>query len=81
MDSNARHLIRNFIIELIVYGILITIYFVLVLRNLSPWLTELYHENLTLYAVVALALIVSQSVVLEWITGFLVERLGLERLE
>ena len=81
MDSNARHLIRNFAIELVVYGLLVTIYFILILRSLSPWLTELYNENLTLYAVVALALIVAQSVVLEWITAFLVERLGLERLE
>ncbi len=74
-------MIRNFAIEIILYGILIAIYFFLVLRSLSPWLTTLYDENLSLYAVVALVLIVAQSVVLEWITGFLVERLGLERLE
>lgn len=81
MDSNAKRLIRNFIIELVLYGILVTIYFFLILRNLSTWLTDLFNENLTLYAVVALGLIVVQSVVLEWITAFLVERLGLERLE
>lgn len=81
MDTNTRRLIRNFLIELILYGILVTIYFLLILRNLSPWLTTLYEENLTLYAIVALALIVAQSVVLEWITSFLVERIGLERLE
>jgi hypothetical protein len=81
MKIETRHLIRNFAIEINVYGILIAIYFFLVLRSLSPWLTTLYDENLTLYAVAALLLIVAQSVVLEWITGFLVERLGLERLE
>lgn len=81
MEINTRHLIRNFAIEIILYGILVAIYFFLVLRTLSPWLTTLYDENLTLYAVVALLLIVAQSVVLEWITAFLVERLGLERLE
>ncbi|GMQ78003.1 MAG: hypothetical protein BMS9Abin02_0497 [Anaerolineae bacterium] len=81
MEINTRHLIRNFAIEIILYGILVAIYFFLVLRALSPWLTTLYDENLTLYAFVALLLIVAQSVVLEWITAFLVERLGLERLE
>ena len=81
MEISTRHLIRNFAIEIILYGILVAIYFFLILRSLSPWLTTLYDENLSLYAVVALVLIVAQSVVLEWITGFLVERLGLERLK
>jgi hypothetical protein len=81
MEIDTRHLIRNFAIEIVLYGILVAIYFFLVLRTLSQWLTTLYDENLTLYAVVALLLIVAQSVVLEWITAFLVERLGLERLK
>ena len=81
MEPNTKRLIRNFIIELIIYGILIAIYFVLVLQNLSGWLQTLYEENLVYYAVVALTLIVVQSVVLEWITAFLVKRLGFDRLE
>jgi hypothetical protein len=81
MDTNARRLLRNFLIELVVYAILVAIYFVVVLRTIGDWLTELYYENLTLYAFVALALIVTQAVVLEMITTFLIERLGLERLE
>jgi hypothetical protein len=81
MQIKTRHLIRNFAIEIILYGILVAIYFFLVLRTLTPWLTTLYEENLTLYAVIALLLIVGQSVVLEWITTFLVERFGLERLK
>lgn len=81
MDTDARRLIRNFLIELVLYGILVAIYFVLVLRTIGDWLTALYYENLTLYAFVALALIVTQAVVLEMVTTFLIERLGLERLE
>ena len=81
MDTDARRLIRNFLIELVLYGILVAIYFVLVLRTIGGWLTALYYENLTLYAFVALALIVTQAVVLEMVTTFLIERLGLERLE
>jgi hypothetical protein len=81
MDTDARRLIRNFLIELILYALLVAIYFVLVLSTIGDWLTELYYENLNLYAFVALALIVTQAVVLEMVTTFLIERLGLERLE
>jgi len=44
-------------------------------------LTDLYYSNLRVYAIAALVLIVVQAVFLEWITSFLIERLGLERLE
>lgn len=81
MRPDAKILIRNFAIELVVYGILVTIYFFLVLRSLGPWLTDLYYSNLRIYAVAALVVIVVQSVILEAITSFFIERLGLERLE
>jgi hypothetical protein len=81
MKGSAKKLLRNFAIEMLVYGVLVTVYFILVLRTLGGWLTELYYNNLPLYAVVALVLIVTQGVMLEWLTSFLVERLGLERLE
>ncbi|MGB3713852.1 MAG: hypothetical protein WA996_05410 [Candidatus Promineifilaceae bacterium] len=81
MQSNHKTLIRNFAIELIVYAILVIAYFFLVLRTLGPWLTGLYDNNLRVYAIVALVLIVVQAVILEAVTSFLIERLGLERLE
>jgi hypothetical protein len=81
MQPDTRTLLRNFAIELIVYGIMVVAYFFLVLRTIGPWLTDLYYSNLRVYAIVALVLIVVQAVFLEWITSFLIERLGLERLE
>ena len=81
MQSGRRILIRNFAIELIVYAILVIAYFFLVLRTLGPWLTGLYANNLRIYAIAALALIVVQAVILEAVTSFLIERLGLERLD
>ena len=81
MEISRKKIIRNFAIELVVYGILVTIYFLVVLDRLGDWLLNLYETNLTLYAFVALALIVVQAVVLEWVTTFLIERLGLDRLE
>lgn len=81
MNPKTRRLLRNFLVELVVYGALVVIYFLVVLRTIGDWLTMLYEENLSLYAIVALVLIVVQGFVLELVTTFLIERLGLERLE
>lgn len=80
-EFERRKLIRNFAIELLVYAALVIAYFLLVLQTLGDWLKELYTTNLTLYAVLALGLIIVQGVILEMVTTFLIERLGLERLE
>ena len=79
--SKIRKLIVNFIIELVIYGILVVAYFYLVLRYLRLFLTDLYHDNLVVYAIIGLILIVVQAVVLEAVTSFLLDRLRLERLE
>jgi len=80
-SSGRRTFIRNFVIEILIYGLLVVGYFLLVLRLLGGLLKGLVDENLTLYAFVALVLIVLQGALLELITSFLVRRLGLERLE
>jgi hypothetical protein len=79
--SKIRTLIINFIIEMVIYGILVVAYFYLVLRYLGVFLNGLYHNNLIVYAILGLILIVVQAVVLEAVTSFLVDRLRLERLE
>jgi hypothetical protein len=71
--------IRSILIEVIVYGILVTLYAASILQFLSEPLADLYKENLTLYAWLALALIVIQGVVLEGLTSFLLDRLRLPR--
>ena len=76
-----RILVRNFMIELAVYGILLVIYFFAVLRLLSGVLSELYLSNTTLYAVVGLGLIVVQAVALEALTSYLLRLLHLDRFE
>jgi hypothetical protein len=76
-----RTLIRNFAIEVLLYTALVVGYFYLVLRFLADPLKELFTTNLTLYAFVALALIVVQAGVLEFITSFLLSRFGIDRLE
>ena len=80
-NSKIRNMIINFIIELVIYGILVVAYFFLVLRYLRIFLTDLYQNNLIAYAIIGLILIVVQAVVLEAVTSFLLDRLRLERLE
>jgi hypothetical protein len=65
----------------LIYTALVVGYFLLVLRLLGEPLKKLFTDHLTLYAFAALALIVVQGVVLEFLTSFLVSRLRLERLE
>jgi hypothetical protein len=79
--SSVRTLVRNFLIELVIYGVLIVVYFLVVLRWLAEPLARLLDSNLALYAVVALVLIVVQGVVLAWVTSFIIGQLGLDRLE
>jgi len=81
LPDETRKLLRNFVIELAVYGVLVVVYFIVVLQSIGDWLTSLYYDNLTVYAILALVLIVVQAVILEKVTAFLIERLGLERLE
>jgi hypothetical protein len=73
--------VRNLVVELIVYGILVTFYALGVLRFLADPLANLYYDNLTLYAWVALFLIVGQGMVLEMVTSFLIDRLRLVRFD
>lgn len=77
---NYKLLIRNFVIELVIYGGLVTLYFLLVLRLLSTPLFNLFNENLNVYAIVSLVLIVLQAVLLERLTSFLLDKIGLQRI-
>ncbi len=79
--EHTRIAIRNLVIKLFVYGILITVYALLVLRWLSNPLQELFNSNMTMYAAASLALIVGQGVLLERLTSFLLARLGMQQHE
>ncbi|MFN2167941.1 MAG: hypothetical protein ACK2U9_16985 [Anaerolineae bacterium] len=78
MRADRKRLLIRFGIELAVYAILVSIYLVLVLRTMGDWLLQLSEEQRTAYAFIGLALIVAQGLVLEMVTSFLLDRLGLE---
>ncbi len=75
-----KQLIRNFLIEMVVYGVLLVAYFFLALRFLAEPLSKLFENNLVVYAFLGLLLIVVQAVFLEFVTSLLFDFLGLHRL-
>jgi len=78
--KSFKALIRNLLIEMVVYGGLLIVYFLLALRYLGEPLARMYSSNLKLYAVMSLVLIVAQAVALEFVVSFLFDFLGLNRL-
>ncbi len=73
MTGESKHSLKSFLLELLVYGILVTVYFFAVLHFLGDWLSHLSHHNRRLYAIVTLLLIVTQGVVLEMLTSGLLK--------
>jgi hypothetical protein len=71
MKAEARRTLFSFLIELLVYSVLVIGYFFLVLHLLGPWLFNLDKEHLRLYAITAVGLIIVQAVLLEWLTTLL----------
>ena len=59
---------RAFVVELLVYTLLVTAYFFAVLHFLGGWLMRLATEHIHTYAIVAILLIIGQAVVLEAVT-------------
>ena len=71
MKTETSSTLRAFLIELAVYAVLVTGYFFLVLHFLSGWLQELHLHHVTTYAIVAIALVIGQAVLLESLTTWL----------
>jgi hypothetical protein len=67
--------LRAFLVELAVYAVFVTGYFFLVLHYLSGWLQDLHLHHVKLYALIAIALIIGQAVVLESVTTWLMRLL------
>jgi hypothetical protein len=78
--ANLRILVRNIIIEILVYGVLLVIYFFVVLQYLGDFLTNIFETRLFIYSLLGLGLIVAQAVVLEMVTSYLIRLLRLDRL-
>ena len=82
---NTKHipkrLVINLIIEFIIYGGLVTLYFLVILRYLNEPIKNLFDNNLIVYAIVSLILIGLQGVLLERLTFYVLDWVGLKRFE
>jgi hypothetical protein len=75
MKAETSTTLRAFVVELVVYAVLVTGYFFLVLHLLAGWLQELHLHHLKVYAAVAIVLIIGQAVLLESVTTWLFRRI------
>lgn len=71
MEDKPKHAVRSFLIELLVYSVLVVVYVLLVIRLLGNWLNGLFEHSKTHYAIAALLLIVGQGIALEMLTTLL----------
>lgn len=71
MNKAAVATLKAFLVELVIYTVLVVVYFFLVLHLLGHWLNALASQNRYLYAAVAILLIIGQAVLLEAVTTFL----------
>lgn len=71
MKRETSATLRAFAVEMGVYAVLVTGYFFLVLHFLSDWLQNLHLHHVRVYALVAIALVIGQAVLLESVTTWL----------
>ncbi len=63
---------KAFLVELLLYSILLVVYFAFVLHYLGGWFKELFDHNRTLFAVMALVIMIGQTVGLEVVSSTLI---------
>lgn len=71
MRPEVENSLRSYLLELVVYGVLVVGYYFLVLHFLAGWLHRLFTGERGIYAAVALGLIIAQGLVLETLTRWL----------
>lgn len=76
MKSKPSLAVKSFLIELLVYSVLVGVYVLFVIGLLNTWLHGLYDQHKVAYAAIALLLIIGQGVVLETVTTLLLKLIG-----
>ncbi len=71
MNKQVRRSLKTFLLELLVYAVLVVGYYFLVLHLMGDWLNRLFHQHRQTYAGVALALILGQGLLLDSVTSLL----------
>jgi hypothetical protein len=68
----AKMIVFRFLIELLIYGVLVSVYLALVIHFLTGWLKGLFSQQPAVYALVSIVLMILQAVGLEKLTSVLV---------
>lgn len=68
--------LKLFLLEMAIYITLVTVYFFTVLRYLTETILNYFENDLRVYAVLALALIVGQGIVFEFVTRTIIDNIG-----
>jgi hypothetical protein len=76
-DPSLSPLLRSLLLELAIYTPLVAFYVLVVLRFANDYITWIYNENLVVYSVLAVVLILGQGILLEILTSWLIRRFGL----
>jgi hypothetical protein len=63
---------KTFLFELLLYAMLLVVYFAFALHYLGGWFKELYDHDRDLFAVMALVVMIAQTVGLEIVSSFLI---------
>ena len=63
---------KTFFFELLLYALLLVAYFAFVLHYLGGWFKELYDHDRNLFAVMALVVMIAQTLGLEVVSSFLI---------
>jgi hypothetical protein len=62
---------KTFVVELLLYAVLLLAYFAFVLHYLGGWFKDLFDHDRNLFAIMALVVMITQTVVLEIASSFL----------
>jgi hypothetical protein len=57
-----------FALELLIYGVLVSLYLFLIIHFFEGWIVQTYHTSGRLYALLSLLLIVAQGLILDAVT-------------
>jgi len=72
-------LIRNLLIEIIIYSVLILGYYLLVLQRLANWLFTIFNTNLVFYSFLGLGLVFIQAGLLYFANSLLMKYIKLDQ--
>ncbi len=76
---DPRKLLRNLLIEVVIYSFLIVAYYLLVLHSIGGWLAAIFGSNLYQYAFIGLGLILAQAVILDIVTSLMMKYIKLDQ--